>query len=613
MPTNIKEMFRWCRYYYKTSSLVSPVVYKMAEYPITDLVFEPQNKELESTNSENLERVLREDIDVKSMLILIGLDYFTYGNAFVTIYFPFTRFLRCSACNSEHLFEDFKSFAERGSDLDFKNYELIGTCPTCKTTGMKFIVNDVPVKQMKRVRIVRLNPENIDIEHNSITGNSEYYYNIPNSDKRAINSKNLEHIKTTPWVFIKALKEQKKVCLNKTNLFHFKRADISDGEDGWGMPLILPVMKDLFYANVLRKAQETIAMEHLVPLRVLFPADNQSNAAPHINTGLGQWKARVEREIKIWKRDPNYIPVMPIPLGHQKIGGDGKMLLLTQEIRQIQENIIVGMTVPQEFVFGGLSWSGSSVSLRMLENHFLVYRQEILKFFDFLSKKLALFLDMKPLKIKMQEFKMADDIQRKQMFISLNQMAKISDATLLREIAGIDSKAEASQIVRDLKIRLEADRAIATQRGLLDAVTQSLVIQEQADAQVKAMRIQQRGEKVSPPGNSTGKWWELQEAVQTEQEGQNAFDDQQQGGAAMDPQAVAAHYAEQLMQMQPDEQQYYMQQLQQQMPEVAQMVEQMLQQPQQQPQQPQPQPQQPDQQPLPEQRPPRRDPSRGVM
>ncbi len=606
MPTNIKEMFKWCRYYYKTSSLISPVVYKMAEYPITDLVFEPQNKDLESNNAENLERVLREDVDIKSMLILIGLDYFTYGNAFVTIYFPFTRFLRCGACHNEHLFEDFKSFAEKGSDLDLKNYELVGTCPSCKKTGMKFIINDVPVKQMKRVRIVRLNPENIDIEHNSITGNSEYYYNIPNTDKKAIASKNLEHIKTTPWVFIKALKEQKKVCLNKSNLFHFKRADISDGEDGWGMPLILPVMKDLFYANVLRKAQETIAMEHLVPLRVLFPADNQSNAAPHINTGLGQWKSRVEREIKIWKRDPNYIPVMPIPLGHQKIGGDGKMLLLTQEIRQIQENIIVGMTVPQEFVFGGLSWSGSSVSLRMLENHFLVYRQEILKFFDFLSKKLALFLDTKPLKIKMQEFKMADDIQRKQMFITLNQMAKISDATLLREIAGIDSKAEAAQITRDLNGRIEADRAIATQRGLIDAVTQSLMIQEQAGAQVKAMRIQQRGEKVSPPGNSTGHWWELAQAVQTEQEGQDAFDDQQQGGVAMDPQALAAKYAEQLMQMSPEEQSHYFQQLQQQMPEVAQLVQQMM-------QQPQPQPQQPEPQPLPEQRPPRRDPSQGVM
>ena len=128
--------------------------------------------------------------------------------------------------------------------------------------------------------------------------------------------------------------------------------------------------------------------------------------------------------------------------------------------------------------------------LRMLENHFLVYRQDLLKFLDFVSKKISSFLDIKPRKIKMQEFKMADDIQRKQLFMQLNSLAKISDSTMLKEIAGIDAKGEAAQIAKDLVARYTADKLLARQQGLMQAKTQGLIIEEQAEAQRRVMEIQ---------------------------------------------------------------------------------------------------------------------------
>lgn len=619
MPPNIKEMFKWCRYYYKTDKLIHPVVFKMAEYPVTDLVFEPQNKDVNTQETKRLEELMRDGLSIKSNLIEIGLDYFTYGNAFVTIYFPFVRFLVCPSCKAENQMEDFKSFGDKKSDLDFRNFGFIGKCPSCQKDAMKFEVKDVPIKQVERINIVRLSPEQIDIEHSSITGVSQYFFSVPNKDKRSIINKNFEALKSTPWMFIQAIKEKKKVKMNNSNFYHFRRSDISDGDDGWGMPLVLPVLRDLFYMNVLRKAQEAVAHEHLVPLRVLYPADNQSNAAPHMVTGLGQWKQRVEAEVKKWKKDPNYIPIMPVPLGYQRIGGEGKVLMLTQEIRQLQESIISGMTVPQEFVFGGLSWSGSSISLRMLENHFLVYRQSLLGFLDFLSTKVSSFLDTQKVRIRMQEFKMADDIQRKQLFQTLNQMRKISDSTMLKEIAGMDASAEAKQITADLIHRYETDRLFARQDGLSQSKVQGLMIEEQAEAQRKAMRIQQRGDHESPPGDSSGKWSDLAHMMIREEEQQNAEDDvqQQQGGAnvAMDPQATAAHYAEQLLEYPPEVQSQILERMRSEMPEVAQMVEAQLQSLNTSPpgENTGQQPLQQDMEPLPEQRPPQRGPDRGVV
>lgn len=602
LPPNIKELFKWCRYYYKTSELIHPVVFKMAEYPITDIVFEPVD-DVDDPDGERIEQILQENFKIKRLLIEIGLDYFTYGNAFISIYFPFKRFLVCKSCGEKNQFEAFKNFGPKG-DLKFQKFEFKGICPAC-LANTKFEVDDVPLKQLHKINLVRIPPEQIDIEHHGITGQSYYYYNISGKDRRRVLQGNYETLKTLPWLFIQAVKEKKKVKLNASSFYHFKRADISDGDDGWGMPLVLPVMPNMFHLNVLRKAQEAIAFEHLVPLRILFPTDNQGEAAPHIHMGLGEWKQHVERAIRLWKQDPNYIPIMPIPLGSQTIGGDGKMLLLTQEIRQMQESIINGMTVPQEFVFGGLSWSGSSISLRMLENHFLVYRQDLLQFLEFVNKKICSFLNIKPRKIKMQEFKMADDIQRKQLFMQLNSMAKISDTTMLKEIAGINAHGEAAQITKDLVKRYSADKLLARQQGLVQAKTQGLILEEQAEAQRRAVQIQSRGEEGAAPSDSSGSWNDLEYLVSKTEEVQQA--------TAMDPVTTAAYYAQQLMEYPPDARGQILERMQNEMPELTAMVMQHLS-----PQSVSPQPEQPQSAPveitpLPEMLPPRREADKGVI
>jgi intein/homing endonuclease len=57
----------------------------------------------------------------------------------------------------------------------------------------------------------------------------------------------------------------------------------------------------------------------------------------------------------------NYIPIMPLPIGNQTIGGDGKGLLMAGEIQQWSEWIITGMGVPREFLQGGLCLSQNSM------------------------------------------------------------------------------------------------------------------------------------------------------------------------------------------------------------------------------------------------------------
>src|ERR1051325_8563099 len=40
LPVTIKQLLRWCRYYFLTNPLINATVFKLAEYPVTDLIIE---------------------------------------------------------------------------------------------------------------------------------------------------------------------------------------------------------------------------------------------------------------------------------------------------------------------------------------------------------------------------------------------------------------------------------------------------------------------------------------------------------------------------------------------------------------------------------------------
>jgi intein/homing endonuclease len=71
---------------------------------------------------------------------------------------------------------------------------------------------------------------------------------------------------------------------------------------------------------------------------------------------LGGWRGQVEQALRKHRDDPNFKAVMPIPVGVQRIGGDGKLLMLTPEINGLNQTIVGGMGIPLEFIMGGLNW-----------------------------------------------------------------------------------------------------------------------------------------------------------------------------------------------------------------------------------------------------------------
>jgi hypothetical protein len=168
------------------------------------------------------------------------------------------------------------------------------------------------------------------------------------------------------------------------------------------------------------------------------------------------------------------------------------------------------MGVPVELVLGGLSWSGSNVSLRMLENQFLDRRSDYLRLVTgFIMPKISAFMGWEGVPAHFKRFKMADDLQRSAFNLQLNQAGKISDRTLLED-TDWDSRLELERIDEERKVALESQRR--------QALGQTSI---QGEAQMAMQKYQIRAQKALEKSQSSADMQrqQQQEAAQMMQTG----------------------------------------------------------------------------------------------
>lgn len=187
----------------------------------------------------------------------------------------------------------------------------------------------------------------------------------------------------------------------------------------------------MFYLNMMKRAQLGLLLEHVIPLQIIFPAvDVGVNTTVPMN--LNDWRKTYQKELMKWKRDPLYKILSPIPLGSTQIGGQGKALMLYPEMEQTENSIVNALNAPLEFIRGGLTYSGSNVSLRMLENSLFNQVNGIVRMFQWIVETIAHIAGLKPVNVSMKKFKMADDIQAKQLQLTMYQLGLVSGKTLMQ-------------------------------------------------------------------------------------------------------------------------------------------------------------------------------------
>lgn len=470
LPSTLKELYLYSAHAYMTNDALNPAIEKLAEYPVTDFTFHPIVKAPQGSSDYEDEVKEKSKIttkwkdifdhhQVKGKAISWSMNYYIYGLNALSIYQPFDRSLVCPNCRAQYRLKEIKY------RWDQTNLQFVGTCKTCNK-GVTFRVKDKPLADPYRINVMSFYPGDLDVDYDKTSGCYDVYWNIDQQTMDKIKKGNKLQLEKTPKEIIDAVRVSIKkriparVKFKEDNIFLMVRrsADFPDWPSVLGMPITIAALRGINHLNMMRRAQTALLMEHILPFRFVYP-QHQDN--PSTLLDLGSWRGQMQKEIKQWKKDPLYIMISPIQLGYDQIGGQGKALLLYPEIEQQRLGIIQSMNVPQEFVTGGLSYSGSSVSLRMLENQMINHVEQLTRAVRWIIKRISQISGLEYVDVKMAKFKMADDVQAKGQLIQMNSAQQISLQKLGEEL-GFDAQEMIEQMSQE-----KLDRALS------DAVSQA--------------------------------------------------------------------------------------------------------------------------------------------
>ncbi len=432
VPRDIKTAFRWAEYLYSSNPTYSSAIKRIARYLITDLDLSGQH------NSIILRyQLLFDKLKIRRVLATFGITSLVYGNAFLSVSLPFDRILKCPTCGTERV--------ARATDYEFQDWEYNLHCPCGYYGAHKRI--DKFSDDVSRTKVLLWDPKLIEI-NKSITGECEYYMHVPPLLKYKIETKNKFILDTTPWEFIESVKKNGLFKFSPGSLLHIATETLPGFNMEWGLPPSVALFKLHYQSAILRKVNEAVALDYILPFRVMFPQAGSAGSDPVQAMGLSKWVSKIEEMIKKHRADPTFIQIAPVPVGYESIGGEGKALNTSPEQKAINEELLNGAGFPADLFYGTLHVQALPSALRLFENswdHLFYGYNEALQF---IANKVGKYFSWESIIAKLQRITLADDIEKRQILMQVAASGIGSQASFFKAY-GMDWNKETEKAMRE--------------------------------------------------------------------------------------------------------------------------------------------------------------------
>ena len=490
LPTNIYDAFTISEYMMTTTPPFASVTRRVVRYFLTDISITGAS----GSNKDKYIKFIKRQLRILENLGEIGEDLLVYGNSFSSVYLPFERMLTCPKCGTRYM--------ARKIDYRFdpRTMTFSGMCYKCNEK-VTFNRSDYPSPDQSRICIRRWNPKRIELRVHPISGKIEYYYRL-DEDKLVshITSGNpidRFYLDESPWDFIEA-------CCTRvgqaTPLFKFKDDSILHikvpslaGIEmyGWGMPPLLPYLKLAYYVQLMRRYDEAIAMDFIVPFRVISPTpvgNGDSQDALTLSSMRGfvaAMTAMVERK----RKNITDVQIAPYPINYQMLGGEGRQLSPKDSLQQAMTELINAIGYPEDMYTGKMTLQTAPVAIRVYERQYQFMVDGFNRAIDWFLDKVSRHLHWDSITGSLQSTTLADDIERKSLILQAAAAGDISKGTAYRSVADIDFMDEQKKIV--------------TEQSQIQNIQQRAMAAQQAQT-LNGGPEQEDGDAVGVPGGSVG-------------------------------------------------------------------------------------------------------------
>lgn len=461
MPRTIYEALRWAEYLLLSQGTYREALSRVISYFITDVKIEgaDADQRLGREEREKYRAFLEETLGIKSVLYSVALDFVTYGNSFTSLYVPFRRSLACPKCGVE---APLRKIAENPAfAFAWKDFSFHARCPSCEYTG-PFRHIDRRTGEKGDIRVLRWSPHEIEIIYDPFTRECAYVWRIPEWYRTLLRQGRLYHLERAPWEVLQAVKEGKNLLFDPDVIYHMKEEPPAGIlARGWGIPRVIVNFRQAFYVAVLHRYNEAIALDYVIPFRVLTPMPRPSAQGgaedPVLSLNMGSFVSRVAGMIRRRRQDPARWNILPFPIQYQALGGDATQLAPKELLEFGYDVLLNAIGIPVELYKGSLSVQAMPGALRLFEANWSHLVYHLNTFCRRLGQQISQTLNWEPVNLHLERVTHADDLDRQMAKLQLMMGGQISKTTGLASV-GISNDEEVRQILEEQRTQAEATK-----------------------------------------------------------------------------------------------------------------------------------------------------------
>jgi len=479
-PNNISSMLTMCEMLWSGNGTYRMAMERVCSYFLTEV----EILDVPDGVKKKYKEFLNDSLDITSLLRSVALDFLFYGNSFSSPYIPFRRYLSCKSCRFEQPIDKVI--------YTFKQLKYYGKCQKCKATGELESI-DRSTMEHDKFKIVRWNPHNIQLMFHPISHTAEYLLRPTGDMRRHVQLGTPFYIQNMPDELIRAAYDNTLFAFFDDMIHHMREDTLAGFENrGWGIPRAMSNFRQAFYVQVLKRYNEALALDYIVPWRVITPGGPRGadKIDPLLQANLGDFGNFVETMIREHRIDPLSVHVLPFPIEYQALSGEGRELAPSDLLTLGLDELLNSCGVPADLYKGSLQLQALPAALRLFESTWPHLIAALNKFLNWLMGILAASLNWEPARARLTPISRADDMEARVVRLQLAAAQKISDTTALSPF-GID-------------VREEIRRMFDEQRMLRDETTKMQREQQQQQEMDKRLaetnQVMQGG--MMPPGGA---------------------------------------------------------------------------------------------------------------
>jgi len=370
-PQNLRERRAFYRFFYNTNEIIGQAIDIHSTLPLSKLRLVPPK----GKNKHMNEYVYKfftgmcEDMKLFKTLIEITHEYYLFGNAFLF---------------AEE--DDWKEHCE-DSQIATKKEEAKQRSQLLKD---KFDITDKDPLFKGWKKLLILPPDQVRVSKLPLTDEVAIEY-MPDPETRKFLTSDVPLDPTDPsrklnHSISNELREkvrQSGVIPLDTNpntgshVFHLARK--KSQYEPLGVSIVERCINTLILMDKLRQAQTSIASRHMTPMRIVWAEDLNVDDVDNLR-----------EQVDLALIDPDFSIVANYEIHWEEMGSSGRLLDVEAEMESSLNRLLAGLGVTREVLTGEGTYTGSKISLEIMNTMYLLFREVIQDYIEnYLFKPIA--------------------------------------------------------------------------------------------------------------------------------------------------------------------------------------------------------------------------------